>query len=444
MSCDHDGENTTVPDINSGYFDLFKSYKGVGGMVGGMVNSNLGGWGSGNIEPYPWFSPDFLKKMVDFLASKEVVGSTSFPMRGEFYPDFYERDWLLLQGLGKFLWDSADLHKDYFTDLVKDHYGCSAESAQAILTAYEKASQIPTLFASQFHFGCCTSRFQFGAPLEYGVWPGDLHPFIPGMLMADSPMTWAPRYWIKPHPELLAEKKLVDIVEYVRDNGKAETTPDRLAEILEADANDCLAAIDKAAADVTRRQEEFKELQLNMQAYHYMGLHLAEKTRALLDMLRFFTNGDQSLYDSGKARLQKSLDYFMEQRAVSLKIYPDPDHTNLIFQVAVPAIPINWDDILPIMQDEIANYDQYLVRLTMQMATDRNTMGAGLPGPSPAEVELFLRVVPRKVTVWHTWWGEHPEDYWNSAEGRKKNAVLPAIPTAKGLIGTPVKPTEKK
>jgi len=452
ISADTDGENTTAPGIESAYFDQFKTYQGVGGVVGGMLNANLGGWGSGNIEPYPWFSFDFLKKMMSFLVSKDIVGSTSFPMRGEFYPDCHERDWLWLHGLGRFLWDGVNLQEDYFTNLVQDRYGCSAEAAQAIMAAYEKASEIPVLFVSQFYYGNCTARCQFGATLEYGIWPGDLHVTAPGMLMVDSPVAGGNlRFWVKPQPHLAARKKLVDIVEYVKNDATAETTPDRLAEILEADAKECLAAINKAAPEITRRREEFQELQLNMQAYHYMGLHLSEKTRALLDMLRFLKNGDNKLYVSGKARLQKSLDYFMEQRAVSRKIYPDPNHDNLIFQVAVPAIPIDWDNIIPVMQDEIANYDQYLVRMTLHMVADRNRTVFLMPGPTIAEADLFLRVAPLHVKVWHTWWGEHPEDYWNNTEQLKRywskagntNALLPAIPTQEGLISAPVNPKDE-
>jgi hypothetical protein len=378
-------------------------------------------------------------------------------MRGEWYPDAYERDWLWLHGLGRFLWDGGNLRTHYFTDLVKDRYGCSAEAAQAILAAYEKASEIPVLFISQFYYGNCTARCQFGATLEYGIWPGDLHMIAPGMLMADSPVAGSyPRFWIKPEPELAERGKFVDIVEYVKNNATAEITPDRLAEILEANANECLAAINKAAPEVTRRQEEFNDLQLNMQAYHYMGLHLSEKTRAVLDMMRFLKNGDNSLYVSGKARLQKSLDYFMEQRAVSRKIYPDPNHDNLIFQVAVPSIPIDWDNIVPIMQDEIANYDQYLVRTALQLVADRNRTHAVMPGPTPAQWDLFLRVAPKRVRVWHTWWGDDPEKYWNNTEAQRrwwgwpaespkidKNIQMPLTPTREGLINVQEAPKNK-
>ena len=443
FSADCDGENTITPDLNSVYFDLFNSFKGKGSLRGGIANANMGGWGSGNIVPYPWFLPDYIKKSVDFLESHGFVGSTSFPMRGIWYPDYYERDWLWISGLGKFLWDNSGMHTEYFNDLVKERYGCSKDSAEAILNAYGKSGEIPVLFASQFFYFVCTLRYQFGAPLEYGIWPGDLHLAVPGMLLADSPRNDWGGYalWTKPHPELIKRKKLVDIVEYVKGDDQAEITPDHLSKILEEDAIACLENIKKAASEITRRETEFEELSLNMQAYHYMGLHFSEKTKGLLSMLRYLRTGDNTLYDAGKAHLKESLEYFLKQRTVSQKVYPNPDK-DLIFQVAVPSIRHDWDSILPILKDEIENYDKYLVRCAMHLAADRkNSVGPGTLR------DLFRRVTPGTVNIWHPWWGPSPDEYWNNTDNMRrywkrwnKEAMMPLMPTEKGMV--PVVPVE--
>ena len=439
FSCDDDGENTIAPDLDSVYLDLFKAYKGFGGLAGGIVNSNLGGWGSGNIEPYPWFSTDFLKRRLKFLESRGIIGSTSFPMRGEWYPDYYERDWLWIRGLGEFLWNGSDLHVEYFKDLVKDRYECDGDAAEAILNAYTKSSEIPVIFASQFCYFTCTLRYQFGAPIEYGIWPGDLHLAVPGMLLADSPYNDLGALWIKPHPDLTVRKKLVDIVEYVQSNQDAEITPDRLAQMLEVDANACLQSITVVVPDIKQRKGEFDELLLNMQAYHYMGLHFSEKIKAVLSMLRYLKTGDKKLYDAGKQHLEKSLEYFLEQRAISQKVYPDPDR-NCIFQVAVPSIPIDWDSIVPLLKDEIANYDKYLVRCSVHLIADRkNTAGPG------SLRDLYRRITPGTVNIWHTWWGKDPNTYWNNDDNMKrywsrwnKAAMMPLMPTREGMV--PVNP----
>ena len=413
---DHDGENTTLPDAaGAEALNYYKPFEGVGGVKGTVVLSNLGGWGSGNIVPYPWFSADFLQRMGQHLINTGFVGSSSHPMREAFYPDYYERDWLWIRGLGKFLWDSSNVHEEFFSDLVKDRYGCSADGAAAILQAYEKASRIPTLFECQFFYGTCSNKYQFGVPLMSGIWSG-IHLGAPGMLVVNGRDNHrVPLEWVRPYNKAVGRKMIVDIVSYVKDNKQAEITPDKLAEILEADAKACLESINKmfewtsgwAVPLVTRRQDEFQELYLNMQAYHYMGLHFSEKLKALLDMLRFIRNGDETLYSSGKAHLEKSLEYFLEQREVSKKVYPNPDEDLLIMSPG-RILRHDWDSILPILRDEIENYDKYLVKVAMNLAADReNTRG-----PTFALRNYYRRATEGTVEVWRPWVPEDPNDYW--------------------------------
>jgi len=404
---DHDGEGTTLPDVaGAEALNFYKPFEGVGGVKGTVVLSNLGGWGSGNIVPYPWFSSDFLQRMGQHLINIGFIGSTSQPMREAFYPDYYERDWLWIRGLGKFLWDSSNLHAEYFNDLVKDRYGCSAEDAVAILQAYEKASQIPTLCKTQFFYGVCSGKYQFGAPLMNGIWNG-IHLGAPGMLSVDGRDNHrVPLEWVKTYNKAVGIGMMVDIVSYVKDNKEAEITPDKLVEILADAAEACLENINKVSS-ISRRKGEFEELKLNIQAYHFMGMHFSEKIKALLDMLRFIRNGDETLYSSGKAHLEKSLEYFLEQREVSKKVYPNPDEDLLIMSPG-RILRHDWDSILPILRDEINNYDKYLVKIAMHLAADReNTRG-----PTFAWRDYYRRVTEGTVEVWQPWMPEDPNDYW--------------------------------
>ena len=410
LATDHDGENTTAPDLHHIYIDFLRPFKGIGGVKGTITYSNMGGWGSGNIIPYPWFSNNFLKSVGRHLVKEGIVGSTSQPMRAIWYPDYHERDWLFIKGLGKFLWDSSDAHVQYFNNSVKDRYGCSEEDADAILRAYEEASQIPILWASQFNYGVCSVKAQFGATLINGIWGGDIHIGAPGMLLFDGINTKKlPGYtpeWIKPAPWTIERGKMVDIVEYVKGDTKAEITPDKLADMLANHAKLCFENINKVS-EVTLRKSEFEELKLNLYAYNYMGLHMSEKIKALLDMLRFLRGGDLGKYNSGKAHLKKSFDYFLEQRAVSQKVYPNPD-LDLLLPSPGWSVRHEWDSVLPILRDEIDNYDNYLVMLAMHLAADRKNM----PYPGGALTDFYRRVSGVSIDVYRPWLPDDPKDYW--------------------------------
>ncbi|OGO81232.1 MAG: hypothetical protein A2Y21_00945 [Clostridiales bacterium GWC2_40_7] len=340
-------------------------------------------------------------------------------MRDHWYADYYERDWLWIRGLGKFLFDNRDIHSEYFCYLVADRYGCSHEAGSNILQAYTSASEIPTLWACQFYYPNCTDKPQFGATLLYGVWSGDGHPGAPGMLLWDGQYSQVDPTWIKPQTQLVARGDFVDIVDYVSGNTKAKINPDQFTDILENNAKILLESINRAATSVTRRLDEFNELLLNMQAYHYMGLHLAEKTRALLHMLRFLRHGNLKDYESGREHLINSLAHFMKQREISQRIYPNPD-VDLILQATVPAVRHDWDSLIPVMRDEIDNYDKYLIMVVMHLAADRrNTEGTTI-----ALRDFFRRVTDGTVHVWRPWLSKDGKGYWNSDMSSSERVAL--------------------
>jgi len=416
---DHDLEVLTQPEMSKNSASELIDWIGVGGIKGVISYTHLGGWGSGNIAPYPWFSFSFMKRRLKQMQEFEITGSTSQPMRDVYFPDAYKRDWFFISGMGRFLWDGSEAQESYFRDLVMQRYGCSKQAAQAFIQAYEKAGDIPALFSTQFFYANCSNKFQFGVPLISGIWCGDLHAWAPGMVLNDGRDNNYQVYWVKPFGLVKFPDKLVDPVSYIKDNPSTETSPDWVADTLEADAKACLENINIAADSVKKRNKEFAEQRENIEAYHYMGMHMSEKIRALLDMLRFLRKGDQNHYDSGKQHLQKSLDYYLKQRQISKKIYGDAD-TNMHLPAPGCYVRHDWDSILPILHDEIEQYDKYLIQLAMHLAADRNTSG-----PSMALRDFYRRMAGDVVEVWRPWLPENKAEYW-----RNKSPKLNHIPVS--------------
>lgn len=124
-------------------------------------------------------------------------------------------------------------------------------------------------------------------------------------------------------------------------------------------------------------------------------------------MLRFVRNGNIENYNSGKAHLKKSLEYFLEQRAVSQKIYPNPN-LDLLLPSPGWSVRHEWDSVLPILHDEIDNYDGYLVMVSMHLAADRNKMQY----PGLALTEFYRKVSGVKINVYRPWLPKDANDYW--------------------------------
>jgi len=75
----------------------------------------------------------------------------------------------------------------------------------------------------------------------------------------------------------------------------------------------------------------------------------------------------------------------------------------------------DWDSILPILHDEIEQYDKYLIQLAIQMAADRDTSY-----PSMALRDFYRRMAGDIVEVWRPWLPENEAEYWRNLKVSKR------------------------
>ena len=368
-------EQATGPSVISSF----------GGSLNNLVNFKpavawvaFGDYGSANVTPYLWFSPQYLQTMFSKFHDLGLVGATFYPIRGYYYPDYYERDWLYIKGIGRFAWDSSNDHYDYWVSLLRHHYGCSAEAAQSILKAYTAAADIPTLFTSQFFYSTTMYTPQFGAMLD--VW-----------------MLYSAREAV---PQLRGSGHRISIFSYF-DRAEAGTipphciAPPQMAGLLRENAEITKRQIDAASSAITRNREKFEVLRLNMLAWHYSGLHFAEKIEALMDMIQYARKDDSRFYRSGWRHLQTALDNYLKQMEVAEVLFPDT-YRDLVLSGDCVTVPHPLDCTVPAQKEELEHYDKY-VEMVKQIVE-----GTAPPGRYPSG-NVWYYGYREKGTMYKSW-----------------------------------------
>jgi hypothetical protein len=312
-----------------------------------------------NLEPFRYGSPDFIQKCVQ--AMKEVhegkglhlypqASYWDWPYSADNTPNRLlqiERDWIWYKAWARYAWSTHRKRSDeinYWSTMLAAYYGCDAKQAANILEAYEEAGEISPKILRR-----------------YGITDGNRQTMTLGMLMTQ--LINPRRYGLY---TLLYNSEGPEgemIIEYAEKDAKNEKhigeTPTRVADEIIAHGQKAVAAIEKAAAYVTRNRAEFDRLKNDMYCYRAMANYYAEKARAALQVLKYKYSNSIADLENALPILQRSVNHFKELTNLTKDSYL---YANSM-QTQQRRIPVGgndgknktWVELLPFYETELKN-----------------------------------------------------------------------------------------
>ena len=186
-----------------------------------------------------------------------------------------DRDWIWYKTWGRYAWNC---HRDrsseveYWDKQLGDYYGTTSAEAGDILEAYEQSGEIAPKLLRRF-----------------GITEGNRQTLLLGMFMSQlvNPYKYTiyPGFYESCGPE---GEKLIEYVEkeWKKQPHVGELPLDIVAQVVEH-GDKAVAAIDKAAAAVTRNKEEFGRLQNDMHCYREFAYAFNLKVKAAQRVLNY-------------------------------------------------------------------------------------------------------------------------------------------------------------
>jgi len=324
-----------------------------------------------NLEPFRYGSADFIQKSV--LAMHQVYNANGlhlypqasywdWPYSADRLSDSsnkektrlleMDRDWIWYKAWGRYSWKAArDRNQElgYWGNNIGEKFGMSEQHGKEILTAYEESGEIsPKLLR------------------RYGITDGNRQTLTLGMLMTHLINPF--RYGLF---TLLYESEAPEgemIIEYAEKDWKKEKhigeTPVQVAaEVVDHGAK-AVAAINLAAPFVTKDKDEFARLRNDMFCYQEMAEFYAQKVKAALLILRYKYSGSLADLKSAVPILESSLAHYA--RLVNLTkssyLYANSMQTKQrkIPMRGVDKTFIEWKEMLPVYQKELANFKRHI------------------------------------------------------------------------------------
>lgn len=313
-----------------------------------------------NLEPFRYGSPDFIQKCVEAMHSVYGAKALHLYPQASYWDWPYsadntsqrllqvERDWIWYKAWARYAWSthrSRDQEVEYWSKIFANHYGCSETDAAKILEAYEEAGEISPKILRR-----------------YGITDGNRQTMTLGMLMTQ--LINPRRYGLY---TLLYNSEAPEgemIIEYAEKEAKQEKhigeTPPQVAEEIIAHGSKAVAAIEKAAAGITRNRAEFERLKNDMYCYRAMANYYAEKARAALQILQYKYSDDITDLQKALPILQRSVEHFRELTNLTKNSYL---YANSM-QTQQRRIPVGgdggrnktWTELLPFYETEYKNF----------------------------------------------------------------------------------------
>lgn len=340
-----------------------------------------------NLEPFRYGSPDFIQKST--LAMHNVQGANGLHLYPQAsYWDWpytadkatprikqVDRDWIWYKAWARYAWNSHRDRKDevtYWSDVLSNYYGCTADKGKDILEAYEQTGEIaPKLLRT---FGISDGNRQ---TLLLGMFMGQL--VNPHKYNVYSNF-WTSNGPIKEVLEVYAEK------EFKGETHTGETPPQIIEEVIEH-GKKAVEAIESVSS-VTSNKEEFKRLSNDVHCYNIFANFFAEKVKAATYVLRYKYSDEISDLEKALPYLEKSVTYFSELVDLTKDTYL---YANSM-QTAQRRIPITgvdgtnktWEELLPHYRAELENFRRNLNTLKSSGHVERT-----INELKPANVEIL-------------------------------------------------------
>ena len=358
-----------------------------------------------NLEPFRWGSPDFVQKAVQ--AMHNVHGANAlhlypqasywdWPYTADKLPDGkreyqLDRDWIWYKTWGRYAWNC---HRDrsseveYWDKQLGDYYGTTSAEAGDILEAYEQSGEIAPKLLRRF-----------------GITEGNRQTLLLGMFMSQlvNPYKYTiyPGFYESCGPE---GEKLIEYVEkeWKKQPHVGELPLDIVAQVVEH-GDKAVAAIDKAAAAVTRNKEEFGRLQNDMHCYREFAYAFNLKVKAAQRVLNYQWGKDLNELDAAIPLMEQSLDHYRKLVALTDSTYY---YANSM-QTAQRRIPIGgdggknktWKEMLVHYENELANFKANLQLLKDKAAGKVTESAAEIKPLSAANVKILNGLTPVKLAT---------------------------------------------
>ena len=377
-----------------------------------------------NLEPFRYGSPDFIQQSVQGMRdSMGGRGLHLYPQAS--YWDWpyaadsvqgkgllqIERDWIWYKAWSRYAW-KADRDRNeeiaYWSNELAAKFGCTAEQGRSILEAYEQSGEIAPKLLRRF-----------------GITDGNRQTLTLGMLMTQLINPY--RYGLF---TLLYESESPEgemLIEYAEKEwfGKKHIgeTPVQIIREVKAHADNAVAAIEAAAAHVSRNRAEFERLRNDMHCYHALAYHFAQKAEAALHVLRYkYSNNIEDL-EKALPLLQQSVESYRRLAELTRGTYR---YANSM-QTQQRKIPLRganaayktWTEVLIPFEQELVHFHRAVDSLKRQSNV-----------PAATIKPLTNAVVSLKIPAgWYT------IDSTAQVFADTTAVVLAAAPELKGLKG---------
>ncbi len=322
-----------------------------------------------NLEPFRWSSPDFVQKAVN--AMHNVHGANAlhlypqasywdWPYTADKLPDGkrefqLDRDWMWYKTWARYAWNCHRDRKDevsYWDSQLSDYYGTDSVASREILEAYEQSGEIAPKLLRRF-----------------GITEGNRQTLLLGMFMSQlvNPYKYTiyPGFYESCGPE---GEKLIEYVEkeWKKQPHVGELPLDIIAQAIEH-GDKAVAAIDKAAANVTKNKEEFERLQNDMHCYREFAYAFNLKVKAAKLVLDYQWGKDLKNLDAAIPLMEEGLVHYRKLVDLTKDHYL---YANSM-QTAQRRIPIGgdggknktWAEMLLHYEKELTNFKANLAML---------------------------------------------------------------------------------
>lgn len=317
-----------------------------------------------NLEPFRYASADFIQKSVQAMHKVHHGNGLHLYPESSYWDWPYtadkasprllqiDRDWIWYKAWSRYAWN-ADRDRNsevkFWSNIIGNKYGTTAEGGKQILTAYEEQGEIAPKLLRRF-----------------GITDGNRQTLTLGMLMTQLINPY--RYGLftllynseGPEGEMLTE--------YAEKEWKKEKhigeTPVQIINEVKAHGQKAVDAIERAAPSIKNNKEEFARIKNDMHIYHALANNYAEKAEAALLVLRYKYSNDIKDLDSALPHLQKSVEYFKRLADLTKDTYL---YANSM-QTQQRKIPVGgndgkmktWVELLPVYEEELALFKRRL------------------------------------------------------------------------------------
>lgn len=350
----YNGEALTTYEPHGPWADLHRTLSRIGTVQ--IENVHI----MANLEPFRYGSDDFIQKCVQAMHNTYGANGVHVYPQASYWDWPYtadntnprlfqiDRDWIWYKEWSRYAWNCHRNRQDevkYWSGKLAERYGCSEQTAESILTAYEQAGEIAPQILRRF-----------------GITDGNRQTMTLGMLMSE--LVNPEKYGLfsllynseGPEGEMLSEYAAK---EWNHQPHHGETPAKVISNIITY-GDEAVKAIDKASSGVTKNKAEFDRLKNDMYCYKAMADSYAAKARAALWVLRYKYSNNVADLEKALPELQESLKYYKQLADLTANTYL---YANSM-QTKQRKIPVGgndgknktWVELYPIYEREFNNF----------------------------------------------------------------------------------------